>query len=350
MRAVRALALALVIGCGGGNGGGGGGDDTTAPDAPTVPVGMDTTVVAFDGEHVYFGGKPNRRTVDKAVTFPAPDLRYSRVTLDLGLRCPTGGCDWWDRLGHISLVQGTGDDATEIELARFITPYRVGGQFTVDVTDLQRLLEGPQTVRVFIDTWVNPGHANGAGWLVDASFEFVGGVPTPDPVAVIPLWAPQRVVYGDPMRPVDVTATPTLPDGLTGARVRALVTGHGQGNAENCAEFCAKDHTIAVDAETITTHLWRDDCPTTAVPNQQGTWRYPRAGWCPGAMVTPWVGDVAGTAGPRAISYQVQTYENTCRPDATTCGGCTLGTGCSYDGGAHTEPGWEQSAVLVLLQ
>ena len=28
--------------------------------------------------------------------------------------------------------------------------------------DLQRLLEGSQTVRVFIDTWVNPGHANGA--------------------------------------------------------------------------------------------------------------------------------------------------------------------------------------------
>lgn len=341
MRAVFTLGLALVIGCGGGGGGG----DATEPDAPAVPVGTDTTVIALDGEHVYFGD-PNRRTVDVAVTFPAPELRYSRVTLRLGLRCPTGGCDWWDRLGHLSLVTGE----TELELARFITPYRVGGQFEVDVTDLQRVLEGERTLRVFIDTWVGPGHANGAGWLVDASFDFVGGVPSPDPVAVIPLWAPQRVVYGDPARPVDVTATATLPDGLTGARLRALVTGHGQGNVDNCAEFCAKDHTFTVDAETITRELWRDDCATTAVPNQQGTWRYARAGWCPGAMVTPWSADVAGTAGARTITYAVETYENTCRPDAATCGGCTLGTGCNYDGGSHTEPGWQQSAVLVLLR
>jgi hypothetical protein len=331
----------MVVACGNG----GGSDDGVVPiDAPSVPVGSDTTVVAFAGEHVYFGD-PNRRTVDKLVTFPAPELRYSRVTLRLGLRCPTGGCDWWDRLAHLSLVNGD----TELELARFITPYRVGGEFTVDVTDFQRVLEGPQTMRVFIDTWVGPGHANGAGWLVDVSFEFVGGVPSPDPIAVVPLWSPRRIVYGDLMRPVDTSATATLPDGLTGARVRALVTGHGQGNAENCAEFCAKDHFIRVDDEVITTHLWRDDCATTAVPNQQGTWRYARAGWCPGAMVTPWIGDVAGTAGTRAISYEVQAYENTCRPDAITCSGCTLGTGCAYDGGAHTEPGWEQSAVLVLL-
>jgi hypothetical protein len=340
--AVVVAMVVVVVACGAGDKS----DDGADPiDAPSVPVGVDTTVVAFAGEHVYFGD-PNRRTVDKPVTFPAPDLRYSRVTLRLGLRCPTGGCDWWDRLAHLSLV--TGD--TELELARFITPYRVGGEFTVDVTDLQRVLEGPQTMRVFIDTWVGPGHANGAGWLVDASFEFVGGVASPDPIAVVPLWAPHRIVYGDLMRPVDTTATATLPDGLTGARLRALVTGHGQGNAENCAEFCAKDHFIRVDGETITTHLWRDDCATTAVQNQQGTWRYARAGWCPGAMVTPWIGDVAGTAGARAISYEVQAYENTCRPDAMTCGGCTLGTGCAYDGGAHTEPGWEQSAVLVLLK
>ena len=60
--------------------------------------------------------------------------------------------------------------------------------------------------------------------------------------------------------------------------------------------------------------------------------------------------DVAGTAGARTITYAVETYENTCRPDAATCGGCTLGTGCNYDGGSHTEPGWQQSAVLVLLR
>ncbi|HVK73387.1 MAG TPA: peptide-N-glycosidase F-related protein [Kofleriaceae bacterium] len=347
-RALLAVAVSFAVACGGGGGGGGG--DAAEPDASDVTIGASTTVVAFDGEHVYFGGEPNRRNVDKEVTFPAPGLRYSKITLRLGLRCPTGGCDWWDRLGHLSLVKPGAGETVELELARFITPYRVGGQFTVDVTDLQRVLEGPQTVRVFIDTWVNPGHANGAGWLVDAAFDFEGGIPTPDPYAVVPLWAPQRVVYGDPARPIDVTAGVDVPAGTTGVRLRALVTGHGQGNAGNCAEFCARDHTFMVGDVAVTKNLWRDDCRTTAVPNQQGTWQYARAGWCPGAMVTPWTADAAAPTGPLTVSYDVQTYENTCRPEATTCSGCTLGTGCEYDGGAHTEPGWEQSAVLILLR
>lgn len=339
MRRALLVSLVLAAACGS--------DDAAAP----PPIGVDTSVTAFAGEHVYFGD-PNRRSVDAAVTFPAAELRYSSVTLHLGLRCPTGGCDWWDRLGHLALVRPDpgGGDPVELELARFVTPYRVGGDFTLDVTDLQRALEGPQTVRVFIDTWVGPGHPNGAGWLVDARFDFVGGRPTPDPIAVVPLWAPHRVVYGDPARPIDVHATVDVPGGVTAARLRTLVTGHGQGNADNCAEFCARDHTVTIGATPVTASIWRDDCATTAVPGQQGTWQYARAGWCPGAMVRPWVVEFGAPSGPLALGYDVAPYENTCRPDAASCGGCTLGTGCDYDGGAHTEPGWEQSAVLVLLR
>ncbi len=346
-RPVLLVFAVVVAACGGGSEPGG-------PDAPSVAIGTDTTVVAFEGEHVYFAGADNRRQASKEVTFPARAQRYSRVTLRLGLRCPSGGCDWWDRLAHLSLVVPgpgpNGEIETELELARFITPYRVGGQFTVDVTDFQRELEATRVVRVFIDTWVGPGHANGSGWLVDASFEFTGGMPVPDPVAVRPLWAPRRLVYGHPERIIDPVDTVQLPEGLSATRVRALVTGHGQGNAENCAEFCAKDHAITVDQTRTVQRLWRDDCATTAVPNQQGTWRYARAGWCPGAMVTPWIVDAVGEAGTHTVAYSVQNYENTCRPDAASCGGCTLGTGCDYDGGAHTEPGWEFSAVLIELK
>jgi hypothetical protein len=313
------------------------------PDA--TPVSEDTTVVAFDAEHVYFGD-PNRRTVDRAVTFPAAGQKWSRVTLTIGLSCPTGGCDWWDRLGRLSL--DTGD--TELELARFITPYRVAGELAVDVTDLQRLLEGEHTVRVFIDTWVGPGHANGAGWLVDAKFDFEGGVASPEPFAVVPLWAPVGVVYGDPARPSEQSVTVEVPEGATGARLRALVTGHGQGNAGNCAEFCSRTHAFTVGEAMLDRTVWRDDCPETTVPGQQGTWQYPRAGWCPGAIVHPWIDDVAIAPGPVTATWDAAPYENTCRPDAETCTGCTLGTGCDYDGGAHTEPRYELSAVLVLLR
>ena len=339
MKQVLALAAAAVFwaACGGSS-------TPAEPDATTV--GADVTVTAFDGEHVYFAGEDNRRTVDAEVSFPTPGLTYERVTLRLGLRCPTGGCDWWDRLGHLSIVDGD----TELEVARFITPYRVPGPFEIDVTDLQRVLEGDLTMRVFIDTWVGPGHANGSGWLVDASFDFVGGTPEREPAAVIPLWAPQGVVYGDPARPAELTTTVEIPEGTTGARLVSLITGHGQGNAGNCAEFCSKFHTFTVGDQVVDSVIWRDDCETTAVPGQQGTWTYPRAGWCPGAIVHPWVEDVAVAPGSLEVSWAVEAYENTCRPDATTCTGCTLGTGCEYDGGSHTEPRYELSALLVLLR
>jgi hypothetical protein len=319
--------------------------DDSSPPEPVI--GSDVTVTAFEAEPVYFTGDENLRQVDKAVTFPDAGQHYSKVTLNISLACPSGGCDFWDRLGRISIVD---DKKQEIEIARFITPYRVGADFTVDVTDLQRLLEGEQTLRVFIDTWVGPGSPYGDGWLVDASFDFVGGMPEHDPFAVVPLWAPRGIVYGDPAQPTAQSAKADVPDGVTGVRLRALVTGHGQGNAENCAEFCSKEHTFTVGAKPITKSVWRDDCEKTAAPDQQGNWQYPRAGWCPGAMVEPWMEDTDATVGALTVGYDIEPYENTCRPDADPCSGCTLGSGCEYNDSNHTEPYFEQSAVLILLR
>jgi hypothetical protein len=135
--------------------------------------------------------------------------------------------------------------------------------------------------------------------------------------------------------------------------LRAFVTGHGQGNASNCAEFCKKTHTLTAGTTPHTEQIWRADCATTAAPNQQGTWKYSRAGWCPGADVKPWLidisADVAGAASAK-IGYGVTDYENTCRPDAATCSGCALGTGCDYDGGAHTEPNYQLSTLLIAYE
>jgi hypothetical protein len=330
----------------------------TAPDAavsPDAAVAENVTLQALDAVHVSFTGTENHRTVDTAVSFPAAGQRYSSVVLHVTLACPTGGCDAWDRLAHLSLVDpgptASTDDDVELEIARFITPYGVGYEMDVDVTDLQRVLEGDRTLRVFVDTWVGPGSPYGAGWLVSARFDFVGGTPSPDPFAVVPLWAPSSVVYGDPARPTARTVDVTIPEGASSARLRALVTGHGQGNADNCAEFCSRDHTFDVGGASVTSTIWRTDCATTAAPGQMGTFQYPRAGWCPGALVAPWTETIAApAAGALTVRYDVQSYENTCRPDATTCAGCSLGTGCAYDDGAHTEPRFEQSAVLILYR
>jgi len=46
----------------------------------------------------------------------------------------------------------------------------------------------------------------------------------------------------------------------------------------------------------------------------------------------------------------VEAYENSCRPDAPVCTGCSLGTGCEYDGGNHTTPVYKLSAALTLFR
>ncbi len=318
-----------------------------APPIDAAGPGADETVIALSGEHVYFGAE-NRREVDVSVQFPPAGPTYERITLHLGLGCPSGGCDWWDRLGWLSIVDG--DD--QIEVLRFITPYRVAGEWSVDVTDLRPLLSGERTLRVFIDTWVGPGHANGEGWLVDAAFEFEGGVPAREAIAVIPVWSPHPRVYGDPSRPIAATATAALPPDTTAVDVRAFVTGHGQGNADNCAEFCARTHTFTIDGADRARSVWRDDCAETAVPGQQGTWQYARAGWCPGATVHAIAEgvDLEAPAAEVTLAYDVETYENTCRPGAPVCTGCVFGTGCDYNGGSHTEPAFWVSAALIAFR
>jgi hypothetical protein len=331
--------------------GGGGAGGAAAPSA-----GPDTTVSGFSGAHVYFAGMDNKRKLDAMVTFPEMPLAYERITLTLTLRCPpAGGCDPWDRRAHLGVVRGAGETESVLEILRFMTPYGVGARWSVDVTALRPLLSGSVNLRLFIDTWVGPGHPPGAGWLVDASFEMKGGVPERLPVAVLPLWDEREVDYGDPAKAI-ATSVPaqmvTLPAGTRAVELRSFVTGHGQGNLDNCAEFCSRKHTFTVGGMAFARDVWRPDCARTAAPGQHGTFMYPRAGWCPGADVIPWVEDVTAAAlaaggGPLSVSYDVASYENSCRPGAMPCG---CGAGCAYNDGGHTRPVYVLSSVLVAYR
>jgi hypothetical protein len=340
-------------GAGGATSGGSGGEGGEVGPVP----GADALVTPFDKTHIYFAGDDNKRIVDLPASFPAEGV-YSQIVLHLSLECPQGGCDPWDRFASLGIVTEKGatpEEDTVIEVARYITPFHVGAVWDVDVTELRPLLSGEVMMRAFIDTWVGPGSPYGAGWLVSASFEMKGGIPAKVPVAVTPVWNRRYVPYGDPAKPVadSVPAQDAaLPEGSSHA-LRVFVTGHGQGNKDNCAEFCKRTHTVTAGVTPYPSEIWRTDCATTGVPGQQGTWKYSRAGWCPGAVVLPWTvditPDVAGAASVK-VAYAVEDYENTCRPDAAVCEGCTLGTACEYDGGAHTEPNYQVSALVVTYQ
>ncbi len=289
--------------------------DKTLDTGPTVlPEGEDQSVTVFAEEYIHYG-EENRRQVDLTVTFPDDTATYSQITGRFALTCPNDRCDWWDRYGTFGVVLDAGEESeTYVELDRFITPYRVGMAWEADLTDLRPTLTGTQTMRVFIDTWVTEGHSNGDGWLFTAELDFTGG-PPPEQAAIanVPVWGHLSWSAGLPDSPVADQVLPqtvVLPE-HSAATLRSFITGHGWDNQQNCAEFCAKEHFYTVGGVEQGREVWRDDCADTVTDGeQQGTWRYSRAGWCPGAQVYPWDIDVSeGLSGESAdVSYRLEDF------------------------------------------
>ncbi len=283
-------------------------------------------VVAIDGIHQYFGSE-NTRDVDVEVDFPTGET-WSQVGLRFELECPDGmECDDWDRAGTLQLVLNP-DDAPEdreyLELLRHITPYGVGMCQYVDITPLAGLIAGPQILASHIDTWVGPGHDQGEGWKVSASFFFVPG---PDASAeVTNIWGHRSITVGEvePESNVDSQVDPVafeIPADATQVLAHLTTTGHSFGNSLNCAEFCEMRHDVIVNGEVHSENPWRKNCDKNPVSPQYGTWEYPRNGWCPGAVA---VGDLIDIT------------------DAVTLGGdneldfdILLATGLEYD---NTQP------------
>jgi hypothetical protein len=282
----------------------------------TRSPGEDQTVTVFESEYIHYGDE-NRRSVDIEVTFPDESTTYQGINGRFSLECPNNACDWWDRYATFGIVlDADTDEATYVELDRFITPYRVGFAWEADLTDVRPLLTGTVTMRVFIDTWVTEGHSQGDGWLFNADLDFTGGdPPSPEPIANLPVWGHLSWSAGLPDLPVEDQVEPqtiSLPE-HSAATLRSFITGHGWDNGQNCAEFCEKDHTYTAGGEEHERAVWREDCSETETDGtQQGTWTYSRAGWCPGAQVFPWDMDISGeTTGQDSVdvSYRLQDFE-----------------------------------------
>jgi hypothetical protein len=240
------------------------------------------------------------------------------------------------------------------------------------VTDLASHLTGTKTLRSFIDTWVsNDDPQNGHGWRVTSKLLFTPGAPDPAANAseVISIWDNQAegklITIGDPAKPLaDVmpARTITIPADAKKVALRTIVTGHGQGGALNCAEFCQLDYKTSVGSSSVSVTPWRDDCEHNPVQPQGGTFYYPRAGWCPGAYAVPVVTDITDKVSPGsdvAFDFSIadrsgNPFVNSCRPGAggptNTCTGCVRqGVGnCDDNGNGHT-PAEGRVAVQLLI-
>jgi len=330
-----------------------------APAAQAADAFQDTTWVStFDEEFINWASAHVQDFV-----FPSNPEVYSEVLLFITIACPDspGDCDPWDRLGHLSIIHEDppGTD-TYYEIARFITPYDITGPphmpqtctWVLDVTDYKFLLTGTVTLSLYIESWIGGDE----GWLMTTDFAFVHGVTELQPYMVVNLWHDNWMEYGNPNDPIEDYLQPVwvdIPADAAAAKVRAVVTGHGQGNTFNCAEFCARQHTVVVGGEDTMHILWRNDCALNECSPQYGTWQYGRAGWCPGDKVDPWDNEITHllTPGePLLFDYNVQDYFNECGPHNPDCIDGETCPDCDYNYTGHTIPIYSMSTQLILYR
>lgn len=269
------------------------------------------------------------QTQFKAVNLPEDLQIYEQIIMHVSLECPAGGCDPWDQPANIFLVK----DGEEYELGRYITPYGIAcGNWTVDITDFKSLLGGSSAFKSYIQVW------GASGWLLNLDLELIEGAGSPSFNRVGKLWENQYLVYGDPSishnlpvlaHDIDINTEST--------HLRLTISGHGQGNTDNAAEFSPKTHEIVANNFTVNEHfLWKNDCAVNTCANQAGNWTINRAGWCPGEAVAPYIYNLTPHFNPGAtgfLDYKLQNYVN------------LMNTG--YNGTSHTEPHYRLASYVV---
>jgi hypothetical protein len=251
--------------------------------------------------------KHNEQASD--VDFPQDTKPYGRIICTLTLAKPDAGYDPWDRRASIYAVDDKGE---RFEIVRFITPYHRGFTWNVDVTDYRPLLEGKKKIVAACVTY-------STGWLASVSFRFYPGRTDRMAYKVMHLWTGDAEI-GNPEKPVSTFFTPehvVRDPSADFVKLRFIVTGHGQApNTGDAAEFIPLTRTVTVNGHQYTNLLWKTDNYLNACRPQGGTWKYDRAGWGPGTVVSPWDLDITREmpkGKPTEIKYAVGDYVNTSR-------------------------------------
>jgi hypothetical protein len=209
--------------------------------------------------------------------FPSYAGAFNNITAMLDVTCPSGGCEPWDRMGYMEVRGPTGE---WVELFRYITPYGVECNHSVDASDYASLLQGLVEMRFYIEIWQN-------GLVVDVNFDFQAGEPEYKYSWVNVIWR-GTYPFGDyaNLQPVEEISL-NFADNAVASKLKIINTGHSWGdlNTGNAAEFYEATHKIKVNDDEFDQHLWVicNPNPDGCQP-QNGTWFHNRAGWCPGSI------------------------------------------------------------------
>ncbi len=296
-----------------------------------VNTAANQNVTSLDHVVIEFGGE-NSRWYEGDYTLPQHIGSYDQIIAFLDVTCPNGNCDDWDRLAYFEVQNPAGN---WIQIIRYITPYGVGCNHSLDVTDYASLLQGSVRFRVFIDTWGT------GGWELTLSFDHKAGTPEYPYSEVVELWD-DTYDFGNPanLQPVD-TVSFTFPDEVEKTYLRLSTTGHGWGanNSQNAAEFFHATHYIDIDnTPTFVQDLWNTCNPNPDnCTNQAGTWQYNRAGWCPGSIAPPNVYFIDGPGGQtKKFNYRFHPgYQDYCHPENPNCISGITCPDCNADSNPH---------------
>ncbi|MCB9681205.1 MAG: hypothetical protein H6733_07005 [Alphaproteobacteria bacterium] len=235
--------------------------------------------------------------VDAALPDAATMAGFDHLEVDLTVDCTAENpfaCSEWDRIGTVWWC-ADGEACTDRrELARWITPYwRRGRQrYALDASPMLPILAAGGSQHVFLE--LGPGWERATEWHVAASLRLsdTGG---PRPVALVPAFTGGNFDASYNTRD-PIAFTP--PAGTTHAELVTLISGHGQADGNNCAEWCDHRHTFSVDGTDLATIQHdgasigsglgcADQAAHGAIPGQWGNWAPTRAYWCPGLAVQP---------------------------------------------------------------
>ena len=226
-------------------------------------LAADTTVVIWDQQRL----DSSYRVDFTRMVVPDARERYRKITLSYRLECPRFGCDPWDRVGEIWIMDSakaapyhTMDlnplffEVPRYDMGRFVTPYGKAWNWTFDVTHLRSLLHDSVTFGTYISIFKGTNHhGDPIGYLVSASLHYEEGDPDFIATGVDLLWQ-GALEYGNPDNPIEDTLHPMtlrMPEDFAVARVTA--SGHGQGNTDNAGEFARKLHTLKAGLQPLPT-------------------------------------------------------------------------------------------------
>jgi len=247
-----------------------------------------------------------RHRFEKVVQLPTTTDEYGRIVGTLTLAPTPKGLDPWDRIAQIWLTDEKGQ---KFELLRYITPYRKGWTWRVDLTRFLPLLKGQKTLGVECETYA-------AGWLVSFDLDYYKGALNPRPVQVLNVWNGTATLGQPDKFPLTDLLKPKTFDLGSAKKVEfwATVTGHGmEPNTDNAAEFLPLWRKLYVGESMFENNLWKEDNYLNPCRPQGGTWKYDRAGWAPGDVVTPWTVDITKFVkrkGSTELKYEIQPYAN----------------------------------------